>query len=117
MPRFRTLDDLPADLAGRVVLTRVDLNVPMRNGAVADRTRIERLASTISDLTARGARVALLSHFGRPKGVRNLEWSLRPIADALNYALGLGSVRFFRFGLRRSFSSRASTPPSSTAAL
>ena len=60
---FKTLDDL--DPAGRRVLVRVDLNVPMENGAVSDATRLERVAPTVRELAAKGARVVLLSHFGR----------------------------------------------------
>ena len=67
MPRFRTLDDL--DVAGKRVLLRADLNVPVKDGKVTDATRIERLAPTIEALIAQGARVVVMSHFGRPKGV------------------------------------------------
>ena len=63
---FRTLDQ--ADLKGKRVLVRVDLNVPVQNGKVTDATRIERIAPTIAELSDKGAKVILLSHFGRPKG-------------------------------------------------
>ena len=63
---FRTLDQ--ADVKGKRVLMRVDLNVPMENGKVTDATRIERAAPTITELADKGAKVILLSHFGRPKG-------------------------------------------------
>ena len=66
MPRFRTLDDL--DVAGKRVLLRADLNVPVKDGKVTDATRIERLAPTIEALIAKGAKVVVMSHFGRPKG-------------------------------------------------
>ena len=61
---FKTIDTL--DVSGKRVLVRVDLNVPMKNGKVTDATRIERAAPTIAELAAKGARVVVLSHFGRP---------------------------------------------------
>ncbi len=79
---FRTLDDA-GDLTGKRVLLRVDLNVPLHDGAVTDATRIERVAPTIKELADRGARVALLAHFERPKGKRVPEMSLAPIAPAV----------------------------------
>src|SRR3954454_11067083 len=66
MPRFRTLDDL--DVAGKRVLVRADLNVPVRDGKVTDATRIERLAPTIGNIIERGGKPVVMSHFGRPKG-------------------------------------------------
>ena len=86
MPRFRTLDD--ADVAGRRVLVRVDLNVPVKDGKVTDATRIERVAGTIDELAGKGARVILLAHFGRPKGKPDPEQSLKPIAAAVAAVLG-----------------------------
>lgn len=80
MSRFRTLDE--ADLRGRRVLVRVDLNVPMEDGKVGDRTRLERIAPTITEIADKGGKVVLLSHFGRPKG-RDPKDSLKPVADAL----------------------------------
>ena len=80
-----TLDGL--DAAGLTVLLRADLNVPMQDGRVGDRTRIERTLPTIRELTAQGARVVVLSHLGRPKGRPAPELSLRPIAEALADAL------------------------------
>ncbi len=80
-----TLDRL--DAAGRTVLLRADLNVPMREGRVGDRTRIERTLPTIRELTSRGARVVVLSHLGRPKGKPEPDLSLRPVAEALADAL------------------------------
>jgi phosphoglycerate kinase len=82
---FRTLDDV--DLRGKRVLLRVDLNVPMADGEVGDPTRIERMAPTVAEIAAKGGKVILLSHFGRPKG-RNPEDSLRPVAAALARHLG-----------------------------
>ena len=84
---FRTLDDL-ADIAGRRVLVRVDLNVPVKDGRVTDATRIERVAPTITELSAKGAKVVLLAHFGRPKGAPDPDQSLAPIAKAASEALG-----------------------------
>ena len=69
MPSFRTLDDA-GDLAGKRVLLRVDLNVPMKDGVVTDATRIERVAGSIRELSEAGAKVAILAHFDRPKGKR-----------------------------------------------
>ena len=86
MPNFRTLDDL--DLRGKRVLLRADLNVPMENGRVSDMTRIERTVPTIRELAGKGARVIVLSHFGRPKGGPDPKLSLRPVAEALQRALG-----------------------------
>ena len=76
---FRTLDQ--ADVANKRVLLRVDLNVPLDNGKVSDATRIERAAPTITELAAKGAKVVLLSHFGRPKG-RDPKDSLKVVAEA-----------------------------------
>jgi phosphoglycerate kinase len=80
MKQFRTLDDV--DVKGKRVLLRVDLNVPMENGRVTDLTRLERVAPTILEISSKGGRVILLSHFGRPKG-RDPEESLKPVAAAL----------------------------------
>jgi phosphoglycerate kinase len=85
MPRFRTLDSL--DAAGKRVLLRADLNVPVRDGRITDRTRIERLSPTIRELAEKGARVIVCSHFDRPKGKRVPEMSLKPMAEALSDAL------------------------------
>lgn len=86
MTAFKTIDDL--DCQGRKVLVRADLNVPMRDGNVSDTTRIDRSLPTINDLIAKGARVIVISHFGRPKGERVAELSLKPVAAALEKALG-----------------------------
>ncbi len=91
MADFRTLDE--ADVAGKRVLVRVDLNVPVKDGRVTDATRIERVAPTIVELSDKGAKVVLLAHFGRPKGVPDPEFSLRPIAAATEAVLGR-RVRF-----------------------
>ena len=92
MQRFKTLDDL--QVAGQRVLVRVDFNLPMRDGQITDRTRIERALPTIQTLSERGARVVLLSHFARPKGKPVPEMSLRPVAEALSECLDGKAVAF-----------------------
>ena len=77
---FRTLDDV--DVKGKRVLLRVDLNVPMENGRVTDATRLQRIAPTITEISGKGGKVILLSHFDRPKG-RDPKYSLKPVAAAL----------------------------------
>jgi len=81
MTTFRTIDDL--DVAGKRVLVRADLNVPMKDGKVTDSTRIDRTVPTLLELANRGAKVIVLSHLGRPKGQKKPEFTLKPIADAL----------------------------------
>ncbi len=83
---FRTLDGVA--VAGKRVLLRADLNVPVQNGAITDLTRLERLSPTIRELAAAGARVVVCSHFARPKGKRVPEMSLAPVAAALGQVLG-----------------------------
>jgi len=83
---FRTLDD--AEVKGRRVLLRVDLNVPMENGRVSDATRIERVVPTIREIADNGGRVVLLAHFGRPKGKPEPKDSLRPVAAAVAEHVG-----------------------------
>jgi phosphoglycerate kinase len=85
MPDFRTLDQ--ADLNGKRVLVRVDLNVPVENGKVTDATRVERAVPTIKTITDKGGKVILLSHFGRPKG-RDLKESLKPVAVEVAKIIG-----------------------------
>ena len=78
---FATIDDLA--VSGKRVLVRADLNVPMRDGKVTDATRIERTADTLRELSKKGAKVVVISHFERPKGKRVPELSLAPIAKAM----------------------------------
>ena len=86
MTLFKTLDT--ADLQGKRVLVRVDLNVPMKDGKVSDATRIDRILPTIREISDKGGRVLLLAHFGRPKGKPDPEQSLGPIAPVLAEKLG-----------------------------
>ena len=86
MPSFRTIDQF--EPRGLRVLVRADLNVPMKDGAVTDTARIDQAAKTIRDLVAKGARVVVLSHFGRPDGRRVDAMSLKPIVPALSKAVG-----------------------------
>ena len=87
MTAFRTLDD-SGSLAGKRVLLRVDLNVPMEGGRVTDATRIERVVPTIREIAGQGGKVVLLAHFGRPKGKRDPKDSLAPVVAALSDKLG-----------------------------
>ncbi|PWR03038.1 phosphoglycerate kinase [Meridianimarinicoccus roseus] len=84
---WKALDQMELD--GKVVLTRVDINVPMSGGQVTDATRIERIKPTIDDILARGGKPVLLAHFGRPKGKRVPEMSLGHVQDALQQVLGV----------------------------
>src|SRR5438034_486485 len=92
MAKFRTLDDL--DVRNKTVLLRADLNVPVKDGVVTDATRIERLAPTVEALVARGAKVVVMSHFGRPKDGPDPALSLRPLRAPLGKALGGREVSF-----------------------
>ncbi|MGB7372775.1 phosphoglycerate kinase [Pontixanthobacter sp.] len=87
MASFKTLDDL-GDIAGKVALVRVDLNMPMDGGAVTDTTRVEAAKPTIMELAKAGAKVLLLAHFGRPKGQRNSTMSVSMTLDAVEQVLG-----------------------------
>ena len=77
-----------ADVAGKRVLVRADLNVPVADGKVSDATRLERILSGLNDLSARKARVVVISHFGRPKGGPDPKMSLAPVAAKLSELLG-----------------------------
>ena len=78
----------PEDVRGKRVLLRVDFNVPMKDGRVTDGTRIRAHLETLNALRSAGARVALVSHLGRPKGKRNPEYSLAPVAEELRRITG-----------------------------
>ncbi len=84
---WKTLDDVK--LNGKVVLVRVDINVPVENGHVTDATRIEKVAPTVKDILAMGGKPVLLAHFGRPKGQVVPEMSLKPLLPALEIAFGV----------------------------
>ena len=86
MSDFNTLDS--ANLSGKRVLVRVDLNVPMEHGKVSDATRIERILPTLREISGKGGKVILLAHFGRPKNGPDVENSLAPVAAALAQHLG-----------------------------
>lgn len=86
MRSFSTLDDM--DLAGKAVLTRIDINVPVEDGRVTDTTRIDKVAPTILKILEKGGKPVLLAHFGRPKGQPNPNMSLRITVPALEAALG-----------------------------
>ncbi|MGI9500402.1 MAG: phosphoglycerate kinase [Geminicoccaceae bacterium] len=85
MAGFRTLADVK--VSGRTVLVRVDLNVPMQEGEITDNTRIDRVVDSLRDLSAAGAKVVVMSHFGRPKGKPQAAMSLKPLQSALAKAL------------------------------
>ncbi len=91
MSAFKTLDDLGdvlGDVAGKVALVRVDLNLPMDGGQVTDLTRVRAAAPTILELAGKGAKVLLLAHFGRPGGQRSSMLSLSMVIDAVQDVLG-----------------------------
>ena len=81
MPDFLTLPDL--NLRGKTVLLRADLNVPMKDGRVTDEERLTRLLPTLREISEAGAKIVILSHFGRPEGKPDPKLSLRPVATAL----------------------------------
>ncbi|WP_212525677.1 phosphoglycerate kinase [Actibacterium sp. MT2.3-13A] len=85
---WKTLDDM--ELAGKVVLVRVDINVPVEDGRVTDATRIERIVPTVNDILTKGGKPVLLAHFDRPKGKVVPEMSLKVVIPALEAALGRG---------------------------
>ncbi len=92
MSSFKTLDDI--DVAGKTVLVRGDLNVPVKDGQVTDSTRLDRLAPTVLELADKGAKVVIMSHFGRPKGGPDPKNSLKQVVPALETALGGRKVAF-----------------------
>lgn len=84
--RFQTLDTI--DVSGKTVLVRADLNVPVADGQVSDTTRIDRLVPTLKEIAAKGAKVVVMSHFGRPKNGPDTKNSLRQVVPAVEKALG-----------------------------
>jgi phosphoglycerate kinase len=84
---FKTLDDM-GDIAGKAVLVREDLNVPMKDGSVTDDNRLRAAMPTILELADRGAKVLILAHFGRPKGQKSPDMSLSLVTRALTHVLG-----------------------------
>ncbi len=86
MSKFKTLDDV--ELAGKRVMVRVDLNVPMDGNSVSDTTRMERIVGTINEISSKGGKVILLAHFGRPKGKIVPSMSLAPIVSTLSKVIG-----------------------------
>ncbi|WP_170402463.1 phosphoglycerate kinase [Ruegeria arenilitoris] len=88
---WKTLDDM--DLQGKRVLVRVDINVPVLDGAVTDDTRIQRIVPTVRDILAAGGKPILLAHFGRPGGERRQNLSLKQLVPTLEAAFGT-KVRF-----------------------
>lgn len=83
---WKTLDDVA--MAGKVVLVRVDINVPMEGGRVTDMTRIDKIKPTVEDIIAKGGKVVLLAHYDRPKGKVVPEMSLGHVVEALAGSLG-----------------------------
>lgn len=102
---WKTLDDM--DLNGKIVVTRVDINVPVKDGVVTDATRIERIKPTIEDILAKGGKPVLLAHFGRPKGQYVPEMSLRITVPTLEEVLGR-SVTFIERPSRELIEAEAS---------
>ena len=92
MTKFRTLDSF--DLAGQRILLRVDMNVPFRDGAITDTTRIEKIIPTIKEILDQGGSVILASHLGRPKGQIVPEFSLRVLISALSGFLEGREIQF-----------------------
>ena len=92
LDKLRTTDDI--DVAGKRVMIRADLNVPVRDGQITDETRITRFLPTVQDLTGRGAKVVIMSHFGRPKGERAPEMTLAPVAAKMQSLMMSTTVRF-----------------------
>ena len=92
LSRIKTIDAI--DVKGKRVLIRVDLNVPMQGGVVSDVTRIQRVLPTIRKLVEGGAKVVVLSHWGRPKGAPSADTSLRPVAAKLQELMGGTAVHF-----------------------
>ena len=86
MTSFKTLDQI--NFTNKIVLLRADLNVPMKDGVVTDDARLTRLMPTLTELSQAGAKIVVLSHFGRPDGKPNAKYSLRPVAAELQKIWG-----------------------------
>src|SRR5262245_5776361 len=86
LDKLKTTDDI--DVEGKRVIVRADLNVPVKDGKVTDVTRIERVLPGLKALADRGAKVIVISHFGRPKNGPEPDLSLKPVADTLQKLLG-----------------------------
>src|SRR4249920_1544913 len=86
LDKLKTTDGV--DVRGKRVIVRADLNVPVKDGKVTDATRIERVLPGLKALADRGAKVVVVSHFGRPKGGPQPDLSLKPVAEALQGLLG-----------------------------
>ncbi|RSV34234.1 phosphoglycerate kinase [Sphingomonas sp. ABOLE] len=84
---FKTLDDM-GDITGKRVLVREDLNVPMADGKVSDDTRLRAAIQTVAELADKGAKVLVLAHFGRPKGVPSAGLSLAQVVKPFEQVLG-----------------------------
>ena len=82
---LRSVADL--DVEGRRVFVRADLNVPLRDGRIADDSRVRASLETLQSVRERGGRAVIASHLGRPEGAVNHELSLRPVAERLRVAL------------------------------
>lgn len=92
MSAFKTLDGL--DVAGKRVLVRADWNVPMKDGKVTETSRIDRTVPTIEELIAKGAKVVVMCHFGRPKGKPDAQYSLKPVVPAVSAAMKGRAIAF-----------------------
>lgn len=115
MGRFKTLDDM-GDVTGTRVLVREDLNVPMADGQVSDDMRLRAAAPTLLELADRGAKVLVLAHFGRPKGERRDDMSLRQVVPALSAVLGR-PVEFVDDCMGDAAAARIATFPAGTIAV
>ena len=85
MPSSKDLFEL--DLKNKLILVRVDLNLPVVNGIIQDKTRLQSILPTIQEITKKGGKVVLCSHFGRPNGEYNKKYSLKPLIEPLSKAL------------------------------
>jgi len=92
LSRIGTIEGI--DVRGKRVLVRVDFNVPIENGVVADATRLERVLPTIARLAEAGAKVVVLSHLGRPKEGPSADTSLRPVALKMRELMPYTKIHF-----------------------